>query len=63
MLPSTLERKKKKGLLGKLKKFAKSSRSIDDDSDTFPLGSASQVLENFRHSFHVCKYNFVRLNF
>ncbi|XP_065208048.1 early endosome antigen 1 [Planococcus citri] len=42
MLPSTLERKKKKGLLGKLKKFAKSSRSIDDDSDTFPLGSASQ---------------------
>lgn len=43
MLLSTLERKKKKGFLGKLKKLTKSSRSVDDGAEVLPSISHRQV--------------------
>ncbi len=43
MLSSTLEKKKKKGILGKLKKLAKSARSMDRESDIPPSDYSSPV--------------------
>lgn len=46
VIPSNLEKKKKKSLFGKLKKLTKSSRSMDQESNEYVLGSGSQVITN-----------------
>ncbi|XP_075213004.1 uncharacterized protein LOC142319510 isoform X2 [Lycorma delicatula] len=43
VITSSTEKKKKKGLFGKLKKLTKSSRSIDQDGSDYGGGSASQL--------------------
>uniref|UniRef100_A0A1B6CHD3 Uncharacterized protein n=1 Tax=Clastoptera arizonana TaxID=38151 RepID=A0A1B6CHD3_9HEMI len=43
VIPSNLEKKKKKGFFGKLKKLTKTSRSMDEDGNGYVLGSGSQL--------------------
>lgn len=43
VITSSTDKKKKKGLFGKLKKLTKSSRSIDQEGSDYAGGSASQV--------------------
>ncbi|KAK7592726.1 hypothetical protein V9T40_007478 [Parthenolecanium corni] len=61
MLSSTLERKKKKGFLGKLKKLTKSSRSMDDGADAPPVNYRNQIEaatgSNGRNSSNIIPYH------